>query len=341
MQPQSASEHGGSLGLTLGRHILLQQQRHPEYAAPLSILLHQMAFAGKVLSREIGRAALVGTLGLIGDKNPTGDSQKKLDVYSNDIVLEALAETGQVHSVLTEEMADIHVIPGADNAEYVVSMDPLDGSSNTDINGALGTIFAVFPRVKGQDLSASFLRPCREQVLAGYILYSTSTLLVYTMGRGVYGFTLDRDLGEFLLSHDNIRCPSHGKAYSANVAHSPEWSPNIQKYVEYLSARDAATNRPYSLRYSGALVGDVHRCLVEGGLYFYPSDPGHKQGKLRLLYECAPLGFIVEQAGGRASNGFQRILDIRAESIHQRMPLAIGSTEDVAQYDRFFVDGRV
>ena len=340
MLPHLASERGAGLGLTLGRHILIQQQRFPEYAGPLSILLHQIAFAGKVLAREIGRAALIGKLGLIGDKNPTGDSQKKLDVYSNEIVLDALGETGVVHSVVTEELKDIHVVPDAGGAEYVVCVDPLDGSSNTDINGALGTIFGVFPRAKGTGDAAPFLRRGAEQVMAGYILYSTSTLLVYSMGRGVYGFTLDRDLGDFLLSHDNLRCPARGKTYSANVAHSPEWSPNIQKYVDYLTSQDAATQRPYSLRYTGALVADVHRCLVEGGLYFYPSDPGHKQGKLRLLYECAPLGYIVEQAGGKASNGLQRILDLPAESIHQRSALAIGSPEDIALYDRFFLDGR-
>jgi fructose-1,6-bisphosphatase I len=219
-------------------------------------------------------------------------------------------------------------------------MDPLDGSSNTDINGSVGTIFGVYRRTGDPDIAAEFRRRGAEQVFAGYIMYSTSTLLVYTMGHGVYGFTLDRDLGEFLLSHDNIQCPTRGKAYSSNVAHLPEWSPNIQRYIAYLNEHDPATHRPYSLRYTGALVADLHRCLVEGGLYFYPPDPGHRQGKLRLLYECAPLAFIVENAGGAATNGVQRILDVQGDSIHQRSPLAIGSKEDVELYDRFFIDGR-
>ena len=226
------------------------------------------------------------------------------------------------------------VVQGAEHAPYLLCMDPLDGSSNTDINGSLGTIFGIYRRTKtdGAPTLEEFSRAGSELVLAGYIMYSTSTLFVYTTGHGVYGFTLDRDLGEYLLSHDNIVCPKQGKTYSANVAHYPEWSPNIQKYVDSLTE----SNPPHSLRYTGALVADVHRCLVEGGLYFYPSDPGHRKGKLRLMYECAPLAFIVEQAGGSASNGVQRMLDIKASTIHERMPLAIGSAGDVALYDKFF-----
>jgi fructose-1,6-bisphosphatase I len=165
-------------------------------------------------------------------------------------------------------------------------------------------------------------------------------VLVYTIGHGVHGFTLDRDLGEFLLSHENIRCPRQGKTYSANLANSPVWHPNIEKFVEYMTERDPATHRPYSLRYTGALVADLHRCLLEGGLYFYPADPAHKDGKLRLMYECAPLGFVVEQAGGAASTGTQRILDVEAESIHQRVPFVVGSADDVALYEKFYRDGK-
>jgi fructose-1,6-bisphosphatase I len=329
-------------GITLTRHILEQEQRHPEFAGQLSILLNQVAFAGKILAREISRAALIGKLGLVGDKNATGDSQKKLDIFGNETMIEGFAGTGMVSSIVSEELAEIENIAGAENADYVVCMDPLDGSSNTDINGSIGTIFGILPRRKGIPGAdpQQFYRQGSEQVVAGYIMYSTSTVLVYSIGHGVYGFTLDRDLGEFLLSHENIRCPAHGSIYSANVSHYDEWDTNIRYFVDDLTRPKAAGRGPYSLRYTGALVADFHRCLLEGGLYFYPPDPGHKNGKLRLLYECSPLGFIAEQAGGAASSGQQRILDIQADSIHQRVPLAIGSVEDVALYDKFVREGR-
>jgi fructose-1,6-bisphosphatase I len=331
-----------SIGTSLSQHILEQEQRHPEFGGQLSMLLNQMAFAAKILSREISRAALVGKLGLVGEKNPTGDAQKKLDVYSNEIIIEAFANTKLVAAVVAEELEDIKYVPGADHADYLLCMDPLDGSSNTDINGSLGTIFGIYPRKNpgAGDLHEDFVRKGSEQVVAGYVMYSTSTMLVYTIGHGVYGFTLDRDLGEFLLSHENIRCRARGKTYSANLANSPVWHSNIQKYVDYLNERDPGTQRPYSLRYTGALVADLHRSLLEGGLYFYPADPNHRDGKLRLMYECAPLAFIVEQAGGRASTGTERVLDVQAASIHQRAPLAIGSAEDVALYEKFYRDGR-
>lgn len=331
-----------SLGTSLSLHILQQEQQHPEFAGQLSMLLNQMAFAAKILSREISRAALVGKLGLVGEKNPTGDSQKKLDVYTNEVIIQAFADTKLVAAVAAEELEDIKCVPGADDADYVLSIDPLDGSSNTDINGALGTIFGIHPRKKGpsHDIQEDFRRKGSEQVVAGYVMYSTSTVLVYTIGHGVHGFTLDRDLGEFLLSHENIQCPRQGKTYSANLANSPVWHPNIHKFVDYLTERDPATHRPYSLRYTGALVADLHRCLLEGGIYFYPADPAHKDGKLRLMYECAPLGFIVEQAGGRASTGTQPIMDVEADSIHQRMPFVIGSADDVALYEKFYRDGK-
>ncbi len=331
-----------SSGITLTRHILEQEQRYPKYAGQLSILLNQVAFGGKILAREISRAALIGKLGLVGERNATGDAQKKLDIFGNEIMVAAFAETGLVASIVSEELGEIETVPGAENADYLVCMDPLDGSSNTDINGSIGTIFGILPRRK--NLSAGdpqqYYRTGAEQVIAGYIMYSTSTVLVYSMGHGVYGFTLDRDLGEFLLSHENIRCPARGKIYSANVSHYDEWDTNIRYFVDDLTRPKAGGKGAYSLRYSGALVADFHRCLLEGGLYFYPPDRGHKSGKLRLLYECSPLGFIAEQAGGAASSGQQRILDIQADSIHQRVPLAIGSVEDVSLYDTFVREGR-
>ncbi len=325
--------------VTLNRHVIEEEHKHHPTTGELSRLLIQMGYAGKVLSREIGRAALVGKLGLIGEKNATGDAQKKLDVYANDTVVEAFAETGMVAAIVSEEEEKLRVMSSGAQAKYLLCMDPLDGSSNTDINGSIGTIFGIYrrkPELVGKDVNTQeLLLQGSQQVAAGYVMYSTSTVMVYTTGHGVYGFTLDRELGEFLLSHDNIRCPAKGHYYSANLGHFYQWSQGLQDYVDFLEESDKASGRPYSLRYTGALVADVHRSLVEGGLYFYPPDAGHPDGKLRLMYECAPLGFIVEQAGGRASSGTKRILDIQAESIHQRSPLAIGSAEEIALYERY------
>jgi fructose-1,6-bisphosphatase I len=324
-------------GMTLSRHILQQETRHPEMRGELSLLLSQMGFVAKILAREMRRAALVGQLGLVGDRNPTGDAQKKLDVFANETVVEAFGETGLMAAIASEELDQVKHISCGDDARYILCTDPLDGSSNTDINGTLGTIFGFYRRPTTGTCATlqEVLRKGTEMVAAGYVLYSTGTMLVYSCGRGTNGFTLDHDLGEFLLSHENIRCPRRGSSFSANLARCREWPRNVQMFCEYLTASDSATGRPYSLRYTGALVTDLHRSLLEGGLYFYPPDQNHRQGKLRLAYECSPLAYLVEQAGGRASSGTQRILDLQPESIHQRVPLAIGSAEDVALYERF------
>lgn len=326
-----------SRGVTLDRHIIEEEQRHPAVAGELSELLVQLGFAAKILAREIGRAALVGKLGLVGEKNATGDSQKKLDVFANDTVVEAFAQTGLVAGIVSEELDEVKEISCEGKARYILCTDPLDGSSNTDINGALGTIFGLYRRSRtcACDVRGEILGRTAEQVAAGYVMYGTSTVLVYACGHGVSGFTLDRELGEFLLSHEDIRCPERGHTYSANVARAGEWDPGIRKFIEYITQSDRASGRPYSLRYTGALVADVHRSLVEGGTYFYPADPGHPEGKLRLLYECAPLASLVEAAGGRASTGRQRILEVPAQSVHQRVPLVIGSADDVALYQSF------
>lgn len=327
--------------VTLSRHVLQDEKLHPEATGEFSALLIQMGYAAKILSREIGRAALIGKLGLVGEKNPTGDAQKVLDVYSNEVVIDAFVGTGLVAAIVSEEMEKVKTIEGAEGAKYILCTDPLDGSSNTDINGSIGTIFGIYRRKSTSgDPTKEVLRAGKDLVAAGYVMYSTSTVFVYACGHGVFGFTLDRELGEFLLSHDNIRCPGRGHYYSANLARLPDWDPNLQKYISYLNERDPHSGRPYSLRYTGALVADVHRSLVEGGLYFYPGDTSHKDGKLRLMYECAPLGFLVEAAGGRASTGTQRIVDIQPTDIHQRVPFVIGSTQDVEQYEQFLKTGR-
>ncbi|HVW85056.1 MAG TPA: class 1 fructose-bisphosphatase [Bryobacteraceae bacterium] len=322
-------------GTTLGRFLLEEQTKHPDLDPGISPLLTQMAYASRIIAREVGRAALVGKLGLVGERNATGDSQKKLDVFGSETVLDAFSDTGLVHAMVSEEIEELTPLAGGENGQFIMCCDPVDGSSNTDINGSLGTIFGVWPRIPGASLQENALRRGSEQLLAGYIMYSTSTLLVFATAHGVHGFTLDRELGEFLLSHENIQCPPRGHYYSANLGYSHEWDVGIRNYLQWVTAVDKATHRPYSLRYTGALVADLHRSLIEGGIYFYPPDPAHPEGKLRLLYECAPLAYVVERAGGRASTGTDRILDLQATRIHQRCPLAIGSAEDVDIYQHF------
>jgi len=318
-------------GITFTRHLQEEEQKN-DLPSGLSKLLGQIAFSAKILAREFTRAALVGKLGLIGEKNAAGDAQKKLDVFANDVVVSAFGETGLLAAIVSEELESVKDMG---SGEYLLCIDPLDGSSNTDINGSVGTIFGVYKHARSGDVAYSVLRDGSGQVAAGYVMYGTSTMLVYTCGHGVHGFTLDRDLGEFLLSHENIRCPARGHYYSANLGRFYEWASEIRHYIEYVTDHDPATKRPYSLRYAGALVADLHRSLMEGGIYFYPPDADHKNGKLRLLYECAPLAFVVEEAGGSASTGVQRILDVKPEHIHQQVPLAIGSAADVALYEHF------
>ena len=327
--------------ITLSRHVLNDEKMHPEATGEFSALLVQVGYAAKLLAREISRAALIGKLGLVGEKNPTGDAQKKLDVYANETVVDAFAHTGLVAAIVSEEMEKVKQVAGAEEAKYILCTDPLDGSSNTDINGSVGTIFGIYRRKKSGPIDpvSEVLRRGAEMVAAGYVMYGTSTVLVYACGHGVFGFTLDREVGEFLLSHDNIQCPPRGHYYSANVARLPDWHPNVQKYVHYLTERDPHTGRPYSLRYTGALVADVHRSLVEGGIYFYPGDTSYKDGKLRLVYECSPVAYLVEAAGGRASTGTESVVGIQPHDIHQRTAFVIGSALDVEQYETFLRTG--
>ena len=323
--------------ITLDRHLKDATGAGRGLPPGLPALLTALATAARTLSRQVRRAALSGSLGYSGDTNVTGDSQKKLDLIGDETMLEAAASSGVVAAVVSEELKGAKLLDERAEAHTILCIDPIDGSSNTDINGSVGTIFGIYPRAgagtvdEGRDL----LRRGSEQIAAGYVMYGPATVLVYTAGDGVFGFTLDEDTGEFVLTHERIRCPERGHYYSANLGHFREWHPGIRKYIEHLTERDKASGRPYSLRYVGALVADLHRSLLEGGLYFYPADEGHANGKLRLLYECAPLAFVIEQAGGRASTGTQRILDVKASSIHQRVPFVIGSARDVELYETF------
>ena len=322
---------------TLNR-LLWQQHKESKHPIEISMLLTQMGYVAKILAREVSRAALAGHLGLDGDKNATGDAQKKLDVLSNEVVVNVFSDTGLVAAIASEEIDNVQILSCGNQAQYILCTDPLDGSSNTDTGAAVGTIFGIYRRVSSGQCSteADALQEGNHLVAAGYVLYGTSTLLVYSTGDRVDGFTLDPDIGEFLLTHENIRCPQQGKTYSANLSYYQSWVPQIQRLTDYLGDRTGEHHPVHSMRYSGALVADFHRCLLEGGLYFYPGTQDQPDGKLRLLYESAPLAFIAQHAGGAASTGDREILDLPVESLHQRSPLAIGSTSLVKLYSSFY-----
>ena len=326
---------------TLAAHLLQQQTLHPAVTTELSAVIEHMALAGKVIGRELSDAALHGALGLTGDTNVQGEVVQKLDERTNDIFVQTFeGQGGVVRAIVSEEMekpCEVGGQAGGRAGEYVVFVDPLDGSSNLDANMTVGSIFSVH-RVSSRlqtDLETGFLKPGRDQLASGYVLYGPSTVLVYTCGAGVYQFTLDRGLGEFILSGSRLKIPPRGKVYSANEGNYAKWPQGVQRFVDYLRDKDAATGRPYASRYSGCLVADVHRFLTGGGVYLYPGEISKPEGKLRLMYEAAPLGFIIEQAGGLASTGTQRIHDILPTAVHQRVPLIIGSYEDVGNAEEF------
>lgn len=328
------------IGTTLTRFLLMEQQSHPGATGEFSVLLSQIAFAAKRIAYELGRAGLVGVLGTTGEMNVQGEVVQKLDTLANDAFLEAFAYGQLVSELVSEELEHPAQIQGNSTGpgKYVIFVDPLDGSSNIDVNVTVGSIFSVHRRPPGSEatLKQALHLPGRQQVAAGYALYGSSTMLVFTTGHGVHGFTLDPGLGEFLLSHENIRIPQCGTTYSINEGRRLEWLPPTKGYIEYLQQTDKATSRPYSARYVGSLVADYHRTLLKGGIFLYPADPKNKAGKLRLMYEANPMAMITEQAGGKASDGTQRIMDIIPSNLHQRVPLLIGSTEDVTAAESFY-----
>ena len=286
-------------GKTLSRHIIGERGWRNDGGGELLPLLEPIALAGKILAREIDQAALAGTLGLAGDQNATGDMQKKLDVLSNEIVMDAFAGCTLMAGIASEELSEAVVMSTSDDARYLLCTDPLDGSSNTDVNAPLGTIFGILQRSRQGELSAEeFLQKGSELVCAGYVLYGTSTVLVYTVGAGVHGFTLDRGVGEFMLSHEDIRCPDRGTVYSANVGRHKGWDPGVRKYLDYVTDKDKASGRPHSLRYTGALVADLHRCLLDGGVYFYPGDSWQPQRQAAPALRVRAAG-LRGGAGGR------------------------------------------
>jgi fructose-1,6-bisphosphatase I len=308
-------------------------------------LLHDLSLAAKIISLEVNKAGLVDIIGFTGDNNVHGEQVKKLDMLAHDMLIKAMDHGGHLCVMASEEEEDIIQIPQKFNiGKYVLLFDPLDGSSNIDANISIGTIFSIYRRVSpgnGPGTMEDCLQPGIKQVAAGYVVYGSSTMLVYTAGAGVHGFTLDPAFGEFLLSHSNIQTPKKSKIYSINEGNYLYWHPGLKKYIKYLQEEDKATNRPYSSRYIGSMVADIHRNLLYGGIFMYPADSRNPNGKLRLQYECNPMAFIVEQAGGRATNGKKRIMEIQPEKLHQRMPIFIGSEEDVKIVEKFMAEVEV
>ena len=321
--------------VTLYRHIISQERKHPEATGELSDLLADIALACKIISLEVNRAGLIDILGFTGDKNVHGETVKKLDVFAHDTLVGAMKVSGHLCAVASEESENF--IPIEEQymgkkpmGKYICHFDPLDGSSNIDANISIGTIFSIYKRItpSGPGKLEDVLQSGTEQVAAGYVIYGSSSVLVYTTGEGVHGFTLDPTVGEFLLFHENIKIPKKSRTYSVNEGNYCKWDDNLRKYIDSLKVSDSEKGKPFTSRYVGSLVADFHRNLLYGGIFMYPADKKNVNGKLRLMYE----------AGGRASNGKQRILEIKPENLHQRTPLFIGSEEDVKELESYLKD---
>jgi fructose-1,6-bisphosphatase I len=323
---------------TLNEFILDKQAEFPYATGELSRLLHDIGIAAKIINREVNKAGLVNILGAVGSQNIQGEEQQKLDVFADNQFINAFRAGGEVCAIASEENDDILIFDDRKDAKYIVCFDPLDGSSNIDVNVSIGTIFSIYKRLSlSKDVSENdFLQKGTEQVAAGYVIYGSSTMLVYTTGHGVNGFTLDPSIGEFCLSHPQIKIPENGKIYSINEGSYNLFPSAIKEYLKWVKQEDKETNRPYSARYIGSMVADLHRNLIKGGIFMYPSTTKAPEGKLRLLYECNPLAFIVEQAGGKATTGTHRILEISPKELHQRVPIIIGSKNMVEQVEELF-----
>lgn len=327
--------------ITLQQHLSRRPATMPAaVAGGVAVIIDRLAQIAAVIAQELAHAALRDRLGYAGELNLSGDQVRKLDVWGHEIVLAALRKTGACAAVISEEAPEPIEIPqGHGPHGIVVCIDPVDGSSNLDVNGTVGTIFSLRPSGGRVPAGPAALGPVGTQLAAGYVMYGPACTLVYTMGDGTHGFTLDRETGEFFLTHPQIQVPKKGKTYGVNEGHILTWHPGQRAFVEYLRGRDKATGRPYSLRYSGAMVADVHRTLLDGGIFMYPadcSDPARPKPKLRLLYEVAPMAYLAEQAGGKASTGTERVLDLVAREYHERAAILVGSPDDVALAEDFY-----
>lgn len=320
---------------TLGQFIIEKQADFPYAKGELSRLLRDIGIAAKLVNREVNKAGLVDIIGEAGTENIQGENQKKLDVYANEQFISALSYGGECCIVVSEENDEYIHLDGevSKNAKYIVAIDPLDGSSNIDVNVNVGTIFSIYRRksVNGKPTMDDILQKGVEQVAAGYVTYGSSTMLVYTTGKGVNGFTLDPSIGEFCLSHPDMRIPKDGHIYSINEGHYTHFPDGVKKYIKYCQVEDESTHRPYTSRYIGSMVADLHRNLILGGIFIYPITASAPNGKLRLVYECNPMAFLIEQAGGKASNGYQRIMELDVNGLHQRSAIFIGSENMVSK----------
>ena len=310
---------------TLGQFIIDRQEEVPDAKGGFSDIFRALELAAKLVNRDVRKAGLVGILGSVGQTNVQGEDQKKLDVIANDTFVSFLEKTGEICAIISEEEDHIHWCKGAENAKYILSIDPLDGSSNIDVNASIGTIFSLYKRINMNEPCSErdILQPGNALIAAGYIIYGSSTMFVYSSGKGVNGFTLDDSIHEFCLSHPNITIPKEGSIYSVNEGNFNQFSGPVQAYIT------ACKERNMSARYIGSLIADFHRNLLKGGIFMYPATQKAPNGKLRLLYECNPMAFIVENAGGKAQVGSERVLNVIPEKLHQRVPLFIGSSQMV------------
>ena len=317
--------------ITAQQHILDQQAIHaPEASGDFTWILGGITLATKMVADEVRRAGLTGILGNSGEINVQGEVQQQLDVFANNALLQCLGRRGNVGVLASEENEDpVVVLESPEDGKYAVIFDPLDGSSNIELNVSIGTIFSIYRRDHEETGSphSDVVQPGYKQLAAGYVLYGSSTMLVYTTGHGVYGFTLDPGIGAYVLSHPNIKMPSLGAIYSVNEAYADSFPPYCRRFLHWLKSGE--DNRTYSSRYIGSLVADFHRTMLKGGIFMYPPTAQYPEGKLRLMYEANPIAFLAEQAGGRATNGFERILDITPTALHQRTPLFVGSVQEM------------
>ncbi len=331
-----------SIQKTLGEFIIEKQSDFPHAKGELSALLSAIKLAAKIVNREINKAGLIDITGASGVENIQGEQQQKLDMYANEIFKNALIARGQVCGIASEEEDNYVFFDNQQSRKgnYVVLMDPLDGSSNIDVNVSVGTIFSIYRRISPVDGPVKledFLQVGRKQVAAGYVIYGSSTMLVFTTGHGVHGFTYDPSIGGFFLSHESLTIPKTGKIYSINEGNYIKFPLGVKKYLKYCQEEDESTNRPYTSRYIGSLIADFHRNLLKGGIYIYPQTAQAPSGKLRLLYECNPIAFLAEQAGALATDGYTPILDLKPTELHQRVPFFTGSPEMMETAHQFMI----